>query len=306
MGPAKFAHRPPEFFLLVRGQGRAGPPGENLRRERVKCRRRSRQPRDHRAVVRRRLPSASSSQRVFAAAVRIFVIAAAPRPPAAAGCARRRRGRGKTLNVISASAPNRPRLPTKNFGRSKPAAFFTTFPPIRSRRPRHRQSCTPEDKVRAGRRKRNLPGPPSPAATVPPSVAPASTSSGSKGQILPARPEGRDDLPHRRARERRERELARLIFHDAGSAAPSRCVHEIASDRRKPRLGAFANNQGRSAASSGSHRRGPPQKRATRGRRGQSARCGEPPNPKRQTPKRQRKFNEQTLNLKTAGALVIP
>lgn len=40
-------------------------------------------------------------------------------------------GAGKTLKVTSVRMPKRPREPTKNFGRSNPAAFLTTCPPAR-------------------------------------------------------------------------------------------------------------------------------------------------------------------------------
>ena len=93
-------------------------------------------------------------------------------------------GRGKTLKVISARTPNRPRLPTKNLGRSKPAAFLTTLPPARNSLPAPSTNRTPRIKSR-NPPKRKRPGPLKPEATVPPRVAPASTSSGSKGRNCP-------------------------------------------------------------------------------------------------------------------------
>ena len=93
-------------------------------------------------------------------------------------------GRGKTLNVTAPIAANRPRLPTTNFGTSKPAAFLTTFPPRRNRRPRPSTHCTPRRKSRTPP-KRNRPGPLRPEATAPPSVLPASTSTGSNGRCCP-------------------------------------------------------------------------------------------------------------------------
>ena len=126
--------------------------------------------------------SASNSNRVFAASVKIRTASAGV--GAASRSVHVAAGRGNTLNVISASTPNRPRLPTKNFGRSKPAAFFTTFPPRRSSRPAPSTKRTPRMKSRTPP-KRKRPGPLSPAATVPPSVAPASASTGSKGRYCP-------------------------------------------------------------------------------------------------------------------------
>ena len=89
-------------------------------------------------------------------------------------------GLGNTLNVNSVIAPNWPTLPTKNFGRSKPAAFLTTLPPAHTSCPRPSMNRIPRMKSR------NPPcaireGPFSPAATTPPKVAPRSTIMGSNG-----------------------------------------------------------------------------------------------------------------------------
>src|SRR6185436_17807227 len=125
---------------------------------------------------------AYGSHRLLVARSKIRV--ASPRLGAANFSVSQSRGSGKTLKVISTNTPRRPRLPTKNFGRSKPAAFLTTFPPIRSKLPEPSINLTPKMKSRIPP-KRNRRGPLNPAATVPPRVAPASTRSGSKGKYWP-------------------------------------------------------------------------------------------------------------------------
>src|SRR3989304_9095231 len=57
-------------------------------------------------------------------------------------------GRGKTLKLNSSKAPNPPKVPTVILGISKPAAFFTTFPPARTSRPLPSLYWTPSTKAR--------------------------------------------------------------------------------------------------------------------------------------------------------------
>ena len=93
-------------------------------------------------------------------------------------------GLGKTLKVTSPITPKRPRLPTRNLGTSKPAAFLTTLPPRRSRRPMPSMKRTPRMKSRTPP-KRKRPGPLKPEATAPTIVLPAATSMGSNGRYCP-------------------------------------------------------------------------------------------------------------------------
>ena len=88
---------------------------------------------------------------------------------------------GNTLKVSSVSTASRPRLPTSSFGRSKPAAFFTTRPPARASSPAPLTNCTPKIKSR-NPPKRQRPGPFKPLASAPPSVAPRAAKGGSNGK----------------------------------------------------------------------------------------------------------------------------
>jgi hypothetical protein len=147
-------------------------------------------------------------------------------------------GRGKTLNVISASAPNRPALPTKNFGRSKPAAFFTTVPP--------QQPALAVDELHAEDEIPQAAEPPAARAAQSRGHRPAERRTrvrehGIEGQILAALGQRRDDLFQRRAGERGEREFARLVFDDAAQLRGGD-AGELVANARQPRLRARADD----------------------------------------------------------------
>ncbi len=94
---------------------------------------------------------------------------------------RNARGPGNTLKLNSTKTAKRPKLPTRNLGKSNPAAFFTTFPPPFKRFP---APSTKETPIRKSRNPpyRIAPGPLRPHATIPPSVDPLMEKGGSKGK----------------------------------------------------------------------------------------------------------------------------
>ena len=143
-------------------------------------------------------------------------------------------GAGKTLKESCTITPRRPIEPTISFGRSKPAAFLTTLPPPVISRPAESTKRTPITKSRTPPW-RQAPGPEAPAATTPPSVAPAATNARVERQVLAVRGQRRGDFAHRRAGQRRQRQLSRVVLEHATAARRDQAArHRRGRTRRGP------------------------------------------------------------------------